>query len=48
MFLIYAYIAKYKNYVDQEISFDPAYEVTFQEGELSFAYCPSPTVFDLI
>lgn len=38
MFLIYAYIAKYKNYVDQEISFDPAYEVTFQEGELSFAY----------
>ncbi|MGN8967048.1 AAA family ATPase [Intestinimonas sp. HCP28S3_D6] len=38
MFLIYAYIAKYKNYVNQEVLFDPAYTVTFRDGSLSFTY----------
>jgi len=36
--LIYAYIEKYKNYVNQNILFDAAYHVQFQKGILSLSY----------
>ncbi|MGN0332293.1 MAG: AAA family ATPase [Lachnospiraceae bacterium] len=35
MILLYAYIQKFKNYVNQEIVFDNSYKVTFSDGELS-------------
>lgn len=38
MILIYAYIHRFKNYVDQEITLDPAYDVKFCDGQLSISY----------
>lgn len=38
MTLIYVYIQKYKNYIEQSILFDTDYSVQFQKGILSFSY----------
>ena len=44
MILIYAYIRKFKNYVEQEIIFDHTYKVSFQDGKLAIGYCGEDVV----
>ena len=39
MILIYAYLKKFKNYVDQEIVFDRSWQVSFTAGKLSLRFC---------
>lgn len=38
MILLYAYIQKFKNYINQEVVFDPSYQISFSDGLLSITY----------
>ena len=48
MFLIYAYIAKYKNYVGQGVRLDPSYDVNFCDGELSITYLGNSNAYQVL
>ncbi|MCD8122959.1 MAG: AAA family ATPase [Clostridiales bacterium] len=48
MILIYAYIGKYKNYEQQEVTFDTAYSVHFEKGILKIMYNGIPVYDDLL
>lgn len=48
MFLLYAYIAKYKNYENQEIVFDHDYQISFTNSELSIRYCGKDPVKEML
>lgn len=38
MILLYAYIQKFKNYINQEVVFDTSYQISFSDGLLSITY----------
>lgn len=48
MILIYANIIRYKNYRDQEISFDSSYIVDFCDGTLSITYRGPSSVYSIL
>lgn len=48
MILIYAYIKKFRNYLEQEICFDSSYHVKFSDGRLSISFLGKSTEEELI
>lgn len=48
MILIYAYIKKYKNYVNQEIFFDSSYSVSFRDNVLVIKYCGADVAKEIL